>query len=126
MNIFEIVVYGVCRTIIGHYKVTNSSKEEAMFVATQMLLSDGVDIKDVVSIETSDMVYSKFAYSVQIYSTMHDREFIVDGCLLADEPQRARNFAQLQANAIVDETDNRKFGLKVMGVSVQPILEVVI
>jgi hypothetical protein len=126
MNIFEIVVYGVCRTIIGHYKVTNSSKEEAMFVATKMLLSDGVDMKDVVSLEADGQVYNKFIYCIQVYSGKLDKEYFVDGYLLADNAQRARNFAQLQANAIVDETANRGHKLKVMGIGVQPIFEVVI
>ncbi len=43
--------------------------------------------------------------------------------VLADNPVRARNFAQVQANAIIDEPDNRKSKIELMGVSVQPILE---
>jgi len=126
MNIFKVTVYGVCRTVLGHYQVMNESKDEAMYIATQMLLSDGVDFKDVVSMETDDKVYNKYIFCIQVYSDRLDKEYYVDGLLLADEPQRARNFAQLQANAIVDEAANKKFALKIMGISVQPVLEVVI
>jgi len=126
MNPFKMTVYGVCRSVMGHYVVENSNKDEAMFIATQMLLADGIDLKDVVTIETDDTVYSKYIFCIQIYSELLDKEYYVDGCLLADEPQRARNFAQIQANAIINETDNQRLKVKLMGIGVQPVLEVVI
>jgi hypothetical protein len=126
MSTFKLTVYGVCRSVMGHYVVENSDKDEAMYIATQMLLADGIDLKDVVTIETEDKVYSKYIFCIQVYSELLDKEYYVDGCLLADEPQRARNFAQIHANAIINETDNKRLKVKLMGVSIQPILEVVI
>jgi len=126
MNIHKITVYGVCRTVLGHYQVMSESKDEAMFTANELLMADGVDMKDVVSLEADGQVYNKFIYCIQVYSGKLNKEYFVDGYLLADNAQRARNFAQLQANAIVDETANRGHKLKVMGIGVQPIFEVVI
>lgn len=126
MSVSTVNVFGKGREVLCVVTVHGAKDlSEVMEIAVAKLIEEKFDPVEIITMETGDVVYSKFLYSIQVHSSKLESEYLIDGYVMADNPLRARNYGTIIANAVVDLPDNAKWGLKLIGVSVQPFMELV-
>lgn len=127
MNTINVNVIGVCNTVLATVKVENAPDVAGALYSAQLIIQDHpqIDAADIVKLECEGVIYSKYIFSIQLWSKYLGKEFFVDGYVLAENPLIARNVAQVQANAIVGNPESKQYQLELMGLSLQPIFEVV-
>jgi len=128
MNTIDVNVIGVCSTTLATVRVTGASDVAGALYTAQQIIQDHpqIDAADIVKLECQGVIYSKFIFSIQIWSDYLGKEYYVDGYVLAENPLIARNVAQVQASAIIDNVESKSYKLKLVGISLQPVVEVVI